>query len=172
MIKVSIERIQQAEAPQFHFHGTQSELGLENLEFPIHDIDIVFRLLEAEGGFYLTGQLTGTAELQCHRCLTDFEYALDLELKALIVYEKHRDLEDEAGVIEIDAYSQEIDLTKFIRDSILLDIPYKILCSEDCNGLCPQCGTNLNEDSCDCSFDTIDPRWEKLKELKSDGEGE
>lgn len=60
--------------------------------------------------------------------------------------------------------SAGIDLDVFIREEILLFLPSKILCREDCKGLCPKCGKNLNEGSCDCKKD-IDPRMEALLQL-------
>ncbi len=172
MIKIPIDHIGKEQGSQFHFHGTQSDLGLQDIKFPVYETDIVFRLLEAEGGYYLAGQLTGTATLQCHRCLSEFEYALHLELGALITFEQRKEFKGEGEVIVVSPQSQEIDITKYISDTIVLDIPYKILCKDDCLGLCSICGINLNYDTCDCEQETIDPRWEKLKELNFDQEGE
>jgi uncharacterized protein len=49
---------------------------------------------------------------------------------------------------------------------LLLNIPMRILCKEDCRGLCPKCGRNRNTNSCDCVEEAIDPRWEGLKGLR------
>jgi uncharacterized protein len=61
--------------------------------------------------------------------------------------------------------THEIDLSFGVRESLLLALPMKVLCSEDCKGLCPHCGANLNEESCDCVAETIDPRWAELRKL-------
>ncbi|HKJ68773.1 MAG TPA: DUF177 domain-containing protein [bacterium] len=172
MIKIPIDQIGKAQGSEFHFHGSQSDLDLQGTGFPVNDTNIGLRLLEAEDGYYLAGRLTGTAVLQCHRCLSEFDYPFDLELGALITFERRKEFEGEGGIIVVSPQSDEIDITKYISDTIVLDIPYKILCKEDCRGLCSSCGTNLNYDTCDCTQDTIDPRWEKLKELNFDQEGE
>ena len=49
----------------------------------------------------------------------------------------------------------------------VLAVPMKNLCSEDCKGLCPKCGKNLNEGLCNCNEENIDPRWETIQKLKS-----
>ena len=59
----------------------------------------------------------------------------------------------------------ELDLTEIVVSNILLNLSYKYLCSEDCKGLCPHCGTDLNLQDCDCDKEYIDPRWEKLAEI-------
>ena len=60
-----------------------------------------------------------------------------------------------------------LDLTELVRTDFLLELPTKVLCREDCQGLCPQCGKNLNFDSCQCKKQSIDPRWEVLSEMFS-----
>ena len=58
-----------------------------------------------------------------------------------------------------------MDLDELIRTDILLELPTKFLCKEDCKGLCPTCGKNLNEGACNCQTHQIDPRLEVLKQL-------
>ena len=60
----------------------------------------------------------------------------------------------------------ELDLAEVAREQIVLNLPEQVLCSEDCKGICPTCGTDLNEGECRCREDDIDPRWQALKELK------
>jgi uncharacterized protein len=60
----------------------------------------------------------------------------------------------------------EIDFTADIRDAIILAIPIKILCREDCKGLCPQCGQNLNSETCNCVVKKVNPQWAALSTLK------
>jgi uncharacterized protein len=58
-----------------------------------------------------------------------------------------------------------IDISQRVHDAIMLNISLKPLCSEDCRGLCPMCGANLNEGECDCTPDKTDERWDALKNL-------
>ena len=63
---------------------------------------------------------------------------------------------------------EEIDLELPVRDALLLDLPTAPLCREDCAGLCPACGADQNETSCDCDLSIPDPRWDALRELTFD----
>jgi uncharacterized protein len=61
--------------------------------------------------------------------------------------------------------SDTLDITEIIENNIILTLPIKRLCKEDCKGLCHKCGTNLNFSTCHCNDDDIDPRLAKLKDL-------
>jgi uncharacterized protein len=73
---------------------------------------------------------------------------------------------DPAEVQIIPQGASVLDLTEDVRQTILLSVPLKLLCSETCAGLCPRCGANLNTEVCTCSETLIDPRWEKLRSLQ------
>jgi uncharacterized protein len=60
----------------------------------------------------------------------------------------------------------EIRVADVVREQILLAVPEQIFCKDDCKGLCPKCGSNLNLIDCKCADDDIDPRWAALKNLK------
>ncbi len=55
-----------------------------------------------------------------------------------------------------------------LREQVLLAVPLKAVCREECKGICPQCGRNRNQESCQCAPELPDPRWDALKELKKD----
>ncbi|MBP1654290.1 MAG: hypothetical protein H6Q28_846, partial [Bacteroidetes bacterium] len=61
-----------------------------------------------------------------------------------------------------------IDLAEDVRQTLMLSVPLKLLCAEDCRGLCPTCGANRNTAGCDCREDEPDSRWEQLKNWNSD----
>ena len=60
-----------------------------------------------------------------------------------------------------------ISLAAVLKEQIILNLPQKMLCSDDCAGLCTQCGADLNQSICDCNIETKDPRWDILLELKN-----
>lgn len=70
---------------------------------------------------------------------------------------------DDDSYIQVQDY--KLDLDELMRADILLELPSKYLCSEDCKGLCPVCGKNLNDETCNCDLHQIDPRLEVLKKL-------
>ncbi|RMG61535.1 MAG: DUF177 domain-containing protein, partial [Calditrichaeota bacterium] len=72
---------------------------------------------------------------------------------------------DEAEVINISPELVEIDLSDQLKEYLILAVPMKMLCKEDCRGICPGCGADLNSEACRCGEPPIDPRWEKLRQL-------
>ena len=72
--------------------------------------------------------------------------------------------EEELSVSVFDGES--IDVDEIVKEQILLAVPARTLCREDCQGMCPECGVDLNTGQCNCAVDEVDPRWAALKDLK------
>ena len=115
---------------------------------------------------------------QCKRCLTSVRLDEPVELTRTYVPEQqahapgeHRGDDSEGsfdpGLLDEETYAgKEIDLTAAVREQILLHIPPPPLCRDDCLGLCPTCGKDLNEGACGCDRSVIDPRWAALKGIQ------
>lgn len=108
---------------------------------------------------YLNGNLLTTLELYCDRCTKSVETSLSIEIKEK--FSKDFIDEEEMHIIS----GNEIDLNPIFIDSILLNMPMKSICSEECKGICPQCGQNLNEHICSCKNEEIDSRFAVLKTM-------
>ncbi|MFL6228893.1 MAG: YceD family protein [Pyrinomonadaceae bacterium] len=121
----------------------------------------------------LAGNIDTTVELLCDRCAAPTTRPVNVEFKAELGLAAPS--EGDADGIELhdadmDFSTYEGDavvLDEIVREQILLALPTRQLCTEECKGLCPTCGANLNEQSCDCERETIDPRWSALAELKN-----
>jgi uncharacterized protein len=103
-------------------------------------------------GVYVEANVRGSVELQCSRCLSTFERPIDLSCEGKFtgdVLDKEPEDEDEVEVFPLEG--TYCDLDEMIRHEIVLSLPMKPLCREDCKGLCPTCGKNLNEGVCDCA---------------------
>lgn len=116
-------------------------------------------------GILVRGRLTTAIEAQCSRCLKDIDHQLDTEVVELFRDPGEVDPDD-----EIDAGYEirdvDIDLDVLVRDALAPALPYSPICDEDCKGLCPTCGTDLNEASCDCTDISTDARWAALEALR------
>lgn len=117
------------------------------------------------------GSVEGTLTFACRRCLDDVAFPLRETLVGL--WADPADLEDaneeEDGEFRtLDAGSNILDLEGFLREEILLRIPRWVECRKDCAGLCPRCGINRNEETCECSEKEADPRWDALRALSPD----
>ena len=117
------------------------------------------------------GNLSATIELDCSRCLEQFKLPVEVKveedfpipnLQAVIAGQKEEIAEEEQEPLFEDNI---FDLSEFVRQTILVQVPIKPLCSETCKGLCPTCGKNLNEGSCDCPVEVEDSPFAVLKEI-------
>ncbi|NLB87932.1 MAG: DUF177 domain-containing protein [Syntrophomonadaceae bacterium] len=123
--------------------------------------------VEHTGRLYIAqGNLKTKIKLQCSRCLKDTVYNIDTGFDFVLVeaiYE-HEFSEEEDDII----FFQDtlIDITPIVQETVLVNLPIRILCKEDCKGLCPKCGVDKNTEQCNCQERDIDPRWEKLKDLR------
>lgn len=119
----------------------------------------------------LVGKLDGRVEASCARCLEPVEIPVTRSFDLL-----YRPIEpgkgsDEVAInqaeTEIGFYTGEgMELEESLREQILLALPIKALCRQDCKGLCPSCGVNRNQHSCECDSASGDSRWEALNGLK------
>jgi uncharacterized protein len=123
----------------------------------------------------ITGRVTAPLALSCSRCLSD--YASFVDTSFTIFFRKESavaaSIEDEDGLElgEMDLLSSsysgdEIDLTHEIEEQIVMEIPLKPLCSDDCKGLCHVCGIDLNASSCSCRKDPVNLTFNALKDFK------
>ena len=128
------------------------------------------KLMRTDRGILAIGTLHTEIELTCSRCLTLFDCPLTLNIEEEyfpttdMVTGTPLPLPDEPGSFTIDEHN-DIDLTEAIRQYTLLATPMKPLCQDDCAGLCPTCGQNLNQKRCNCPPQPVDPRWDKLSKL-------
>lgn len=107
------------------------------------------------------------AHFECDRCMEEFDSNLESNYKIIYLFGNQTTENDEAvNVTYLPLDTSEIVLDNDIRDYAILSIPMKKLCKEDCLGLCPTCGKNLNEGLCNCNSVFQDLRWKKLEELK------
>ena len=140
------------------------------------------RLFEGEAEIWNVGdrllvkaRVSGEATVECSRCLSPFNMPLEVTFEEEFVEGTANDQaqdddgdDDEPEQRTVTYYSgDEINLSESLRENVLLELPMKPLCDEDCQGLCSTCGTNLNEGTCTCGEETqvVDPRLAALKDL-------
>lgn len=109
----------------------------------------------------------------CARCLTEVDLSerARFDLTKLLGPEPDRPRTHEVRDDEVDEDylgEPEIDLNRVVLEQVALELPQRVLCSEDCKGLCPQCGANLNQETCRCATQAVDPRFALLAKLRED----
>ncbi|OPY10125.1 MAG: hypothetical protein A4E66_01636 [Syntrophus sp. PtaB.Bin001] len=119
---------------------------------------------------FIAGEIGTVVETVCCRCLETVRFPVCFEFRYTLVPVKENikdNLELRTEDLEFGFYQGEVvDLTPLIYEQIMLQIPMKVLCSDSCKGLCPQCGANMNTGDCNCRKDQGDGRFEVLRNLK------
>lgn len=143
----------------------------ENTFIPVHG---ELKLTRIDQRILVQGTLTIDVPMVCSRCLKSFSCSLTLQIEE--EYYPTVDINtgsrlpspDDSGSFTINEH-HILDLTEAIRQYKVIALPMKPLCREECAGICPTCGKNLNEGPCDCLSGEIDPRWAKLLKLNNKG---
>ena len=120
--------------------------------------------------FHVTGRARTSLELECSRCVEPFLVPVDVTFDLRYVPQAQNMGEEEREIHDEDlatAYHREglLDVTDLLREQFQLALPMKPLCRDECLGLCPGCGTNLNRTRCDCAPKWEDPRLAPLKSV-------
>jgi uncharacterized protein len=116
-----------------------------------------------EGRYYWHGAIRARVAGECRRCLRPVETAVASDFGVL--YSRDAEALEDPDAYPIAADAREIDLRPAVREELLLAAPRYLLCREDCRGLCPRCGKDLNAGPCGCAPDT-DLRWAGLAALR------
>ena len=154
---------------EFFIETTVGELGFgkedeTSLLFP-EKISADIEVQKQNDRYYIKTKLSTVAHFLCDRCLGDFNQEITSSFQ-LYYLKNVEDKDNDSSYRFLPANANEIDLTEDVIENLLLAVPMKKLCKESCLGLCPSCGINLNINKCSCVQEIIDPRWEKLKNLK------
>lgn len=117
-----------------------------------------------EENLFLEGRVTTLLSIPCSKCLEEISFPVDKSFLVVLVTEA------EEYFMDFDSYcykKDQIHLWEIVWTQILDELPYRLLCREDCQGICKQCGNNFNYGNCDCTEEEkpIDERMAKLKEL-------
>jgi len=116
-----------------------------------------------EGRFYWHGTARTVVESVCRRCLTAVTTPLQLEIGAL--FSQDQDAVDDPDAYALAPDATEIDVTPAVREEMVLAAPNYVECRDDCKGICPQCGKDLNDGPCNCAPVTA-ATWQPLQALK------
>lgn len=146
------------------------ELGIDVFAVPEGDeVDVDVRLEAVVDGVLATGTVFADLKGECVRCLDPIEDEVEATFQELYLYDAPELSGDDDEAEDLSVVVEEhIDLETAIRNAIVLEIPFQPLCSDDCPGLCQECGASLKEDPAHTHEAAIDPRWASLQGLQDD----
>ena len=153
--------------------GEKKQLNIEyllSIENEIEDVDfndssIVKGCIKDMAG-YITLNLEAEVryKTECARCLTPLMESMSIKFEKTVVTEETelQNSENDDYIVSKDGF---IDVDEALVEQIFLELPLRHLCKEDCKGLCPKCGCNLNSETCSCELTEPDPRFDVLRKL-------
>lgn len=151
----TISRQETIELASFEMGGRSFELA-DGLSYDV-------ALTNTGDGILATGIVRGRATTACDRCLEPAELDIAGEVSCYFLHEEPEgEVADEEDFGLIDESDGTVDLSEAIQGAVAMDIPFVVLCQDDCRGLCPVCGANLNEVDCGCTVEP-DPDFELAK---------
>ena len=132
----------------------------ERIEF-IEVLNVVGNITSIGDVLTLRASIKTNLKLHCSRCTEAFIYPIDIDIEER--FTNNKELQDNEEIIFVD--SDTLDIAKTVENIIISTLPIKKLCTDNCKGLCYQCGKNLNEGACHCETNDVDLRLAKLQEL-------
>ncbi len=120
------------------------------------------------GEIVVRGSVQAPLDQECRRCLEPVPGVLDEEVTLVFLPATEPGMEDDGDTRLFEADAAELDLGEALREEMILAIDPYVVCRPECRGLCPQCGANLNTETCACTTDEPDPRWDTLRALKEE----
>jgi len=150
MLKIAIRDLQRGPV-ETDGELTPADAAFEGLELPLDGpVSVEGQLQATEGDDFLwRGVIKATARLACRRCLVDVEVHLDRDVDVLLTSDP--EAAEDPSVYPLPEAALQIDLTGVVREELALDVPAWVLCRDDCAGLCPTCGADLNAGPCGCA---------------------
>ena len=144
----------------------RSELPYEGVPYPIRECTPVQLKLTniGTGKVVVEAALQVTAVLLCDRCLSEVEHVFDLQINRDVVSPdraSEEEVEEQEGFME----GYELNIDDLINNEIMTCWPMKVLCRQDCKGICPVCGQDLNEGTCGCDTFVPDPRMAAIMDV-------
>jgi uncharacterized protein len=120
-------------------------------------------------GVLVRGRIRSAVRRECRRCVKPVDHPIDEPVDLLFEPLQSEEEEELAGeVYALPARGDQLDLSEPIREQLLLHVPDFVVCDEACRGLCPQCGSDLNETDCNCVPTSVPGPWDALKKIKFD----
>jgi len=131
----------------------------------MEDFKLVLQVLPQSDGYLLTGNLQGMISMPCERCLQPAGLRVDRDFRIFEELPAVSETPSESLLREIGGHF-ELNIVHLMWEQFNLYLSSKILCSGECRGLCPVCGQNLNEKTCSCRREHVDPRMAVFKKIK------
>jgi uncharacterized protein len=171
-MRIEVEKLNEAGAPFAAVYAPDALPLEDELTRVVAEARLEGRASKRREQVRLRGKINASVEVRCDRCVAPVVFPVNAEFDVTYVPEEALAADAEAVELQEDDLTfatyegDELDLSELAREQIVLALPARHLCREDCKGLCPTCGEDLNTQECHCERQEIDPRWAALAALK------
>lgn len=162
-LRINISKISEG----LHHHSLETEAGDIGLDERFNrPVRVKLTVEKTNRQLLLNAEAQSGGIFICDRCLDEFQREVISDYSVMYVQgSKGGEMDEEKEVQYLAPDANMIDIGEDVRQFLLLALPLKMLCKEDCLGLCPICGTNRNKSTCSCITEETDPRWSDLRRL-------
>lgn len=166
---ISLDKLIRKEIDKLDLSFLENVDTIRNGEYKLSSpLKVEGKISNTNKGLYLDIEVEFTFVDNCSRCLKEVQVPIKYSVQGFLVKDNFDEEDFEEDIFVFNGF--ELDIMDIIEQTIDFEIPLKVLCSEDCKGLCQYCGTNLNIEKCSCNEvandeDIIDPRFAKLKDI-------
>lgn len=148
---------------RFEVDVAPAELDLPSYQF-VHDVRCTIVLTKTRERVDAQLDVSSTVRLECSRCQESTDYDIQSSTR-LTFFPEDKTRDSDEDTTDLEFYAEEIDLCGVVRDCFILSVPIVVVCRDDCKGLCPTCGINLNRGSCDCGENNTTSPFKDLRRL-------
>jgi uncharacterized protein len=177
-MRIEVETLTDAGKPFEHTYRAE-EIALDDEQASLtSEVEIEGTARRKRDEVRVGGKIKGEAEVLCDRCLAPSRMPFEIEFDTSFISQadaaaRGENVELQTEDLALAAYEDgAIDVDELVREQILLALPTRRLCREECKGLCPKCGAYLNTEQCSCEKGETDPRWSALAGWKDKNSGE
>lgn len=170
MLRLDLARLDREGAVRVDADVPADDPMWKDTDFPF-DGPVHVRLRASAAGsgeVVVRGEVEARLAQECRRCLEPVVGTLAHEVTLVFLPSDTPGITEDGDARVFDARASELDLRGPVREEVLLGIDPYVVCDQECRGLCPQCGANLNTEECGCSWNEPDPRWDALRALKEE----
>ncbi|HSE33957.1 MAG TPA: DUF177 domain-containing protein [Pyrinomonadaceae bacterium] len=171
-MRIELENLEDGKGSFAHTYQPE-ELNLVDERVRVTEpITVNGRVRSSGSEIKVSGRVETRVNVECDRCLKTLEIPVSAGFRLQYItgqeYEEKHAAELSADEMALSVFDGDaIDVDEIAREQILLSVPDRALCDENCRGICSMCGTNLNTGSCECTSSETDPRWAALEKFKN-----
>jgi len=169
-MRIELEKVEGRKGDFAHVYQPDELNPVDERVTLIEPAAVAGKIRLAGNEVFVNGHIDTRAQVECDRCLLPVEFPVSTDFQLEYVsgsdYESSQAAELTEAELSVSVFDGEtIDVDEIVKEQILLTVPTRLLCREDCKGICPECGTDRNTGECNCVTKDIDPRWAALKNL-------